>query len=182
MIPAMQKIFAALLWTGVVLVAAFVIVIAIGMALPKDHIVSRTLTLESHSPSLVYGIITDFAAGPRWRPGLVKVEKVQSRMGLDVWKETYEGGQSLTFRTTEFSIPNRLVRQIEDRNGPFSGRWQYDISKTESGATTVKITEYGTVNNPFYRFMSKYVLGQTGEIDKYLKALAHALQEEPRIS
>ena len=178
----MQKVFAALLWTAVVLVAALVVVTAIGMALPKDHVVSRTLTLERHSPSLVYGIITDFAAGPRWRPGLVKVEKVQSRMGLDVWKETYEGGQSLTFRTTEFSIPNRLVRQIEDKNGPFSGRWQYDISKTESGATTLRITEYGTVNNPFYRFMSKYVLGQTGEIDKYLKALAHALQEEPRIS
>ncbi len=103
-------------------------------------------------------------------------------MGLDVWKEIYQGGDSLTLRTTEFSIPNRLVRQIEDRNGPFTGRWQYDIAKTESGGTTVKITEYGAVSNPFYRFMSRYVLGQTGEIDKYLKALAHALQEEPRIN
>src|SRR4051794_2323392 len=135
----MQKIFAALLWTAVVLLAAFVIVTGIGMALPKDHIVSRTLTLEKHSPSLVYGIITDFAAGPRWRPGLVKVEKVQSRMGLDVWKETYQDGDSLTLRTTEFSIPNRLVRQIEDRNGPFSGRWEYAITKTESGGATLKI-------------------------------------------
>src|SRR4051812_31185440 len=54
---AMQKILAALLWTAVVLVAVFVIVTAIGMALPKDHVVSRTLTLEQHSPSLVYGIV-----------------------------------------------------------------------------------------------------------------------------
>ena len=165
-----------------VLVALFVVVTAIGMALPKDHVVSRTLTLERHSPPLVYGVITDFEAGPRWRPGLVKVEKVQARMGMDTWKETYNHGDSLTLRTTEFSIPNRLVRQIADVNGPFSGRWQYDISKTESGGTTVKITEYGTVNNPFFRFMSKYVIGQTSEIDKYLKALAHALQEQPKIS
>src|SRR3954464_8660608 len=98
----MQRILAALLWIAVVVVAVFVIVTAIGMALPKDHVVSRTLTLQRHSPSLVYGIITDFAAGPRSRPGLVKVEKVQSRMGLDVWKETYEGGESVTLHTTEF--------------------------------------------------------------------------------
>ena len=182
MIPAMQKIFAALLWTAVVLVAMFVVVTAIGMALPKDHVVSRTLTLERHSPSVAYNVITDFEVGPRWRPGLVKVEKVQARMGMDTWKETYEGGQTLTLRTTEFSIPNRLVRQVADVNGPFTGRWEYDIAKTETGGSTVKITEYGTVPNPFFRFMSKYVFGQTGEIDKYLKALAHALQEEPRIS
>ena len=74
------------------------------------------------------------------------------------------------------------LRQIADVNGPFSGRWEYDIAETNGGGSTVKITEYGTVRNPFFRFMSKYVIGQTGEIDKYLNALAKALKEEPKIS
>lgn len=182
MIPAMRKIFAALVWTAIVVVAVFVIVTAIGMTLPKDHVVSRTLTLQKHAPPVVYYLITDFPAGPTWRPGLVKVERVQTRMGMDTWKETYEGGQSLTLRTTQFSIPSRLVREIADIDGPFSGRWEYEISTTANGGSTVKITEYGTVPNPFFRFMSKYVMGQTGELDKYLKALAKALGEEPKIS
>ena len=101
---------------------------------------------------------------------------------MDTWKETYDNGDSLTLRTTEFSIPDRLIRQIADVHGPFSGRWQYDIAKTENGGSTVKITEYGTVPNPFFRFISRYVIGQTSEIDKYLNALAHALQEQPRIN
>ena len=53
---------------------------------------------------------------------------------------------------------------------------------TEIGVITVKITEYGTVRNPFFRFMSKYVIGQTGEIDRYLNSLAKALPEQPRIN
>jgi hypothetical protein len=178
----MQKIVAMLLWVAILVVALFVIVTAIGMALPAGHVVSRTLTLQKHAPPVVYYLITDFSAGPRWRSGLVKVEKLQSRMGMETWKETYQNGDSLTLRTTAFSIPNYLVREIADVSGPFSGRWEYHIMATENGGSTVAITEYGTVRNPFFRFMSKYVIGQTGEIDKYMTALANALQEQPKIS
>src|SRR4051795_2439738 len=80
----MRRVLQGLSWVAILFLALFVIVTGIGMTLPKDHVASRALMLEKHSPSLVYGLITDFAAGPRWRPGLVKVEKVQSRMGLDV--------------------------------------------------------------------------------------------------
>ena len=131
---------------------------------------------------MVYYLITDFPVGPKWRPGLVKVEKVQSRMGMETWKETYQNGDSLTLRTTAFSIPNYLVREIADVDAPFAGRWEYHIVVNESGGSEVKITEYGTVRNPFFRFMSKYVIGQTSEIDKYLNALAKALKEEPKIN
>jgi hypothetical protein len=178
----MRKIVGSMLWLAVAVAALFVIVTAIGLALPKDHVVSRTLTLPRHSPPEIYAVITDFPSGPKWRPGLVKVEKTASRLGLDTWKETYSSGDSLSLRTTSFSTPNYLVREVADRNGPFSGRWEYSIQRTENGGSTVKITEYGTVSNPFFRFMSKYVLGQTSEIDKFLSALAKRLEEPASIS
>jgi len=178
----MRKIFGVVLWSSVAIAALFVIVTAIGLVLPQDHVVSRTLTLQQHSPPEVYAVITDFASGPKWRPGLKKVEKTVSRMGLDTWKETYSSGDSLSLRTTGFSMPNYLVREVADRNGPFSGRWEYSIQRSENGGCTVKITEYGTVSNPFFRFMSKYVLGQASEIDKFLNALAKHLGEPASIS
>jgi polyketide cyclase/dehydrase/lipid transport protein len=173
----MQRLISILVWIAAVLVGLFVVISAIGMALPKEHTVSRSLTLRATVPE-VYGVITDHAREPEWRTGLKKTERIRSGAGEETWRETYDNGQTMTLRTTEFSIPIYYVREVADRNAPFSGKWIYRIQYRPEGGCTVTITEMGKVPNPFFRFMSKFVFGQTGEIDKYLKALAKRLGEE----
>lgn len=51
----------------------------------------------------------------------------------------------------------------------------------ENGKTLVRITEDGEVYNPFFRFMSRFVLGQTATLDAYLKAMGKAVGEDVQI-
>jgi hypothetical protein len=36
---------------------------------------------------------------------------------------------------------------------------------------TLTITEHGEVYNPLFRFVSRFIMGQTATLDAYLKAL-----------
>ena len=53
----------------------------------------------------------------------------------------------------------------------FSGQWTYSFAP-ENGGTRVTIREDGEVSNVIFRFMSRYVFGQTATIDSYLTSLA----------
>jgi hypothetical protein len=57
---------------------------------------------------------------------------------------------------------------------PFGGWWEYVIAPAGSGSR-VTITEHGEVYNPIFRFVSRYVMGQTKTLDSYLTALAAKL-------
>jgi len=52
-----------------------------------------------------------------------------------------------------------------------SGSWEY-VFAPAAGGTVLTITEKGEVSNPLFRFMSRYIFGQTATIDTYLKSLA----------
>jgi hypothetical protein len=45
------------------------------------------------------------------------------------------------------------------------------------GATQVTITEKGTIPNPVFRFLSRFVFGYTATQDAYLRALGRAFGE-----
>lgn len=76
--------------------------------------------------------------------------------------------------------PRRLVSRIADPKLPFGGTWTLEIAPTEEGAT-LRITERGYMTNPFFRFMSQFVFGQTGAMESYLRSLAKKFGEDPRI-
>jgi hypothetical protein len=48
----------------------------------------------------------------------------------------------------------------------------------ENGGTRVTIREDGEVSNVIFRFMSRYVFGQTATMDGYLNSLAKRFGEE----
>lgn len=83
--------------------------------------------------------------------------------------------------TTESKPPTRMVRELTDVDGPFSGRWEIDIAPTPGGST-VRITEIGKVSNPIFRFVSKYVIGHTTFMERYLTGLAGKFGERAQIS
>ena len=71
----------------------------------------------------------------------------------------------------------RMVTRIRDTNLGYSGQWTYTFA-TENGGTRLTIREDGEVSNVLFRFMSRYVFGQTSTIDSYLTSLAKHFGED----
>ena len=146
-------------------------VVAIGMTLPQNHTASRTTHLSA-SPDTVWGLITDFNRYPEWRKDVTSVEKVESG-GAPTWREV-SGGDRMTYEAVVWEAPTHLVANIADKGLPFGGSWDYRLAPEGSG-TRITITENGEVYNPLFRFVSRYMMGHTATIDKYLKSLSARL-------
>ena len=140
------------------LAAALVVVLLLvvlvgGLLLPEEHNASRTLVTKK-SPQTIWDAINDHANEPKWRADVESVTSLGERNGKPVWQENYKDGNKVALMTTEFNPPTRMVRELTDLEGPFSGRWEIDIQPAPLGST-VTITEIGKVSNPFFRFVSK---------------------------
>lgn len=162
-----------------VLTSLLVIVIAVGLSIPRRHVASRTLK-SGQSPETVWKVITDYEGQPSWRKDVKKVERLPDRNGHEVWREVYEDGSPITLETAESVAPNRLVRIIADEGGPFSGRWEYDI-RADGAGSRLTITERGEVPNPFFRFVSRFLIGHTYFMEKFQKDMAAKFGEEALI-
>jgi hypothetical protein len=161
-----------------VVVGLILIVLIIGLLTPEEHHASRTLKTKQ-APQAIWDVINDHANEPKWRDDVSSVNSVGERNGKPVWQENYKDGNTLQLATTESKPPIRMVREIAEE-GPFSGRWEIDITPTAEGSN-VKITEIGKVSNPFFRFISKYIIGHTSQMEKYLSNLAKKFGEPPDI-
>ena len=151
-----------------------------GFLLPEEHHASRTL-ITKQSPQAIWDTINDHANEQQWRSDVVSVNSLGERDGKPVWKENYKDGNTVSLMTTEFTPPTRMVRELTDLDGPFSGRWEIDIAPTPTGSN-VTITEIGKVSNPLFRFVSKFIIGHTTFMDRYLKGLAGKFGEQPQFA
>ena len=162
------------------LLAALILgVLVAGLLLPEEHHASRTLVTKQ-SPQAIWDAINDHANEGKWRPDIESVTSLGDRNGKPVWQETYKDGNTLALMTTESRPPTRMVREIAEE-GPFSGRWEIDIQPTSAGSNAT-ITEVGKVSNPFFRFVSKYVMGHTTQMETYLTNLAGKFGEQPQFA
>lgn len=159
-----------------VLASLLFIITAVGLSIPRSHVASRTLRMRQ-PPEIVWQVITDYESQPNWRKDLKTVERLPDREGREVWREVYQQGSPITLETAESAAPSRLVRIIADEGGPFSGRWEYDI-KPDGAGSRLTITERGEVPNPFFRFMSRFLIGHTYFMEKFQKDLAAKFGEE----
>ncbi len=162
----MKWILAALL----ILAGILLLVVLIGALLPRKHVASRSVSL--HQPAeAVWNLIT---GPPNWRPSVRSYAELPSRDGHRVWSETDVHGQTVTFETVEMSPPRRWVTRIADPKLPFGGTWTYEITPNSAGCS-LTITENGEVYNPLFRFVSRFIMGDTATIDAYIKALTAKL-------
>lgn len=175
----MSKLKLTLVMLVGILVALILVVIVGGLLLPEEHHASRTLVTKQ-PPQAIWDTINDHANEPKWRSDIDAVTSLGERNGKPVWQEKYKDGNTLELMTTESTNPTRMVREIAEE-GPFSGRWEIDIQPTQTGSN-VKITEIGKVPNPFFRFVSKYVIGHTTQMEKYLTNLAGNFGEQPHFA
>jgi len=150
-----------------VLVLSVATAAIVGAMLPQAHVASRTAQL-SLSPEKVWPIVTGVTDYPLWRSGVDSVERLATP-NLQ-WREV-SGSDRITFEATTLDAPSHFVTHIADKGLPFGGTWDYRIERSGAGSR-ITITENGEVYNPVFRFVSKFFMGHTATIDKYLAALA----------
>lgn len=157
------------------LVVVIGIMALIGSRLPKNHVASRSIFL-SKSPQDVYAVIRDFANMPKWRPDVKQVDVEGPSGGPVYFREVGKHG-TVNYELTEDVPARRMVTRIRDTDLGYGGQWTYTLS-AENGGTRVTIREDGEVSNVLFRFMSRYILGQTSTIDSYLTSLANNFGEQ----
>jgi uncharacterized membrane protein len=146
----------------------------IGSRLPRGHIASRSILLHQ-SPQNVYAVVRDFGSAPTWRSDVKRIEVEPQRRGPLHFREEGSNG-TVNYELAE-DVPNqRMVTRILDTDLGYAGKWTY-VFAPENGGTRVTITEDGEVSNVLFRFMSRYIFGQTATLDGYLTSLAKRFRE-----
>jgi hypothetical protein len=114
---------------------------ALGSFLPVDHIAVRSEWFALRPERL-------------WQLALAEVEAQNDG----------------TYTIARREEPHVLVTELAPGKKPFDGTWTYEFLPAASG-TTLRITETGNVHPPFFRFVSRYVLGHTRSLDDFLAGL-----------
>jgi hypothetical protein len=146
-------------------------VVALGLLLPVKHQAIRERTYRA-TPAQLFALISDVERFPEWRKSVKRVEMLPPVDGQLHYREVGSDGSILFAHVSE--IPGRqLVGRIADPTLPFGGGWTFDmIPGSAAGTTTLRITENGEVYNPVFRFVSRFVMGHTATIDRYLGDVA----------
>ena len=134
----------------VVLLVIGVAITFVGRSLPVEHVASRTATF-GRTPEEVWAAINDAAL-------------LSSRAVGDV-----------KFETVESLPPKLLVRRVVGEKD-FGGTWTCDIASSPGGST-LTITENGEIYNPFFRFISRFIIGHHRTIDGTMAALRKRFAE-----
>ena len=104
-----------------VTVALVLVVLVIGAALPRNHVVSRHVILH-RSPDEVYETVRNFAAAPSWRSDLERVEMIATGVNHVRFRENGKQG-ALTYDLIEDRPNEKIVTRIADQDLGYSGAW-----------------------------------------------------------
>lgn len=165
-----------LLIGGGVVVALILAVVIIGALLPRDHVAIVKARITA-TPEAVWQSITDVANHPSWRPDVKRVELVPAPDGRITWREHSSNG-AILMTIDQAEAPRRLVTRIADDDLPFGGTWEYALAPAGEGISDVTITERGSVYNPVFRFMSRFVFGHTATMNAFLRSLGRKFGED----
>ena len=150
------------------ILALVLVAVGIGFSLPEAH-TATSERLVAGTPDEIWSVITDVDAMPTWRPDVDRTESLPDRGGLPVWRESGPTG-SMTLQVIELDPTRRMVTRIADEGLPFGGTWTYELEQA-GGWTRVTLTEDGEIYNPFFRFVSRYILGYDATMLAYLDGL-----------
>jgi Polyketide cyclase / dehydrase and lipid transport len=143
------------------------LVLLIGAALPLRHHATRQARLAV-SPETLYAVI---AGPPDWRSDVNNFGMLPDKDGRRQWWEEDSRGQRITYQLLEAVPAKRFVTRIADRNLPFGGTWSYDIAPAPGGGSELRISEDGEIYNVIFRFVSRFFLGYTATLERYLRDL-----------
>ncbi len=160
------------------IVALVALMALIGAFISRDHRATSTISLRL-PPDSVWKVVRDIGGAPAWFSAMQKSERLPDRAGHEVWRQKLSGFD-VPIIVLESSPPRKLVTQIDPTAaGAFGGTWTYELSPDSTG-TRVSVTEAGWIGNPIFRFMSRFLFGYYGSLDKYLQALGTRFGETVR--
>ena len=162
-----------------VLVAAVAIAYTVGTRLPQDHLAAARARFAV-PPDSVYAAITDVDAYPKWRKDVKSVSRLPAQSGHTAWRET-AGSGVLDYEATVAIRPNRVVNTITTKGAGFAGRWIFQILPDSLGST-LTITEEGTVQQPLFRFLQRYVFGTHAAMETFLHSLGGRFGENVTVT
>jgi uncharacterized protein YndB with AHSA1/START domain len=148
------------------------IIVVTGMLLPVKHRAAREATYHRPAADIFRAIATP-ADFPRWRTGVRRIEMLAPRDGKPSYREVGKDG-SIVYEVERRVPDSLLVTRIADRSLPFGGTWTYTLIP-KGDSTALRIVEDGEVYNPVFRFVSRFVMGHTSTIDRFLRDLGKHL-------
>lgn len=166
-----------ILITAGALVGLIALAAIVGATLPRDHVATLSARIAA-APDAVWRAITTPAEFPTWRSSVRRVELLPDVDGRPSWREHSKDG-ALTMVVDAWDPPSRLTSRIVDTGLPFGGAWDFALTPDGVGGTHVTITEHGSVYNPIFRFVSRFIMGHTATLDAYLRALGRKFGDEP---
>jgi uncharacterized protein YndB with AHSA1/START domain len=159
-------------------IVGILLIVAIGGALlPRDHVVAMSARITA-PPTAVWAAITDPAQYPTWRKDVIAVEMLPAAPTGPSWRER-SGHGSIKMVMDATDAPRRMVTRIADDNVPFGGAWECIVEPDGAAYSRLTITERGSVRNPVFRFVSRFIMGHTASIDAYIRALGEHFGSEP---
>jgi uncharacterized protein YndB with AHSA1/START domain len=159
------------------LAAIGALIAIIGALLPRDHVVTLAARIAA-PPAAVWNVITDAPSFPTWRRDVTKVEMLAPTPTGPSWREHSRNG-AITMVVDLADPPRKMIGRIADEGLPFGGTWTFEIAPDGDSASRVSVTEAGSVYNPIFRFVSRFIMGHTTSIDGYLRALGRRFGSEP---
>ena len=162
--------------TIVLLSAALLIVVMVGVMMPAVTLHSKALTLKA-SPPEVFEVLSDFEAIRGPNRNTVNIEFLSKQDGNEAIVHTTFCDVRVTVNTIESRPPDRLVRIFNDAASPFCGSWTYAITETPGGCR-VCVTQRSSIRKPLLRVIHR-VIGPTALLERHLKDVARRFGETP---
>ena len=144
-------------------------------ALPPDHVASVRAAYGRPAPE-VWALISDLEAWSDWNPEVDRMERRTDRDDMPLWVMFSTWGE-MPLLIEAFEPPTRLVTLIPaDANIGYVGTWTYEVAPTADGGSTLTLTEAGTVENPFFRFLMA-LSGPYGAMEAMLESVGNHFGE-----
>ncbi len=146
----------------------------IGSLLPREHVATRAAVYR-RPPAVLYATVRDWAALPSWRSGVKAVEPLPASANPAGYREVSRHG-TIPYVVLADRPGEQLVTRIADDTLPFGGTWTFEFTPADGGGR-LRITENGFVKPPLFRFLSRFVFGQTATMETYLRDLGRKFGE-----
>ncbi|MFN4274081.1 MAG: hypothetical protein ACK4F5_14825 [Aliihoeflea sp.] len=151
-----------LLSTGAILLAVLA-VFGIGLALPdtRTGTSSRVIDVPAY---ILRAVILDVEGQPRWRSGIVAVERTSSG-----WIETTARGERIHFQLSE-QREDHIGMMFSSSYG-YHGRWNGRLTELDDGSSLLEVTEQATTPSPIGRIFSRLFFDPEAYATAYLVEL-----------
>jgi len=149
---------------GFVLILVFLVVLLIGLSLPKEKSIYRNIFVKAPVED-VWSRIADVARQTEWRQDLQKIRLNSTENHNMSWTEISKDGQEISYQTLKYDV-NRLFEAERISPSAYSGTMRIEFTSSHIG-TSLRMTESLGVKNPLKRPFAKISKKLESHVNEY---------------